>query len=226
MRKESKENLHKEHRKRMRERYLISGIDSFSTHNIVEFMLFNVIPRKDTNEIAHNLLNYYGSFANILDADYYDLIQREGIGEYVATFIKLLPDLFRIYSLDKASMGTVYDKVDKIAEFLISYYTAVTKEIIVVILLNNKNAMIDCVKIHEGSVSSGFVNPDMIAEIVFTRKASNFILAHNHPNGDPQPSNEDILTTRMINNAFSMFNIKMLEHYIIAGTRYTTIGNM
>lgn len=226
MNKESKENLHKEHRKRMRERYLTSGIDSFSTHNIVEFMLFNVIPRKDTNETAHKLLNYYGSFANILDADYYDLIQREGIGVYAATFIKLLPDLFRIYSIDKASTGTVYDKVDKIAEFLISYYTAITKEIIVVILLNNKNAMIDCVKIHEGSVSSGFVNPDMIAEIVFTRKATNFILAHNHPNGDPQPSTEDILATRMINNAFSMFNIKMLEHYIIAGTRYTTIGNM
>lgn len=216
-------NIHKNHRSRLKEEYRTDGIDGFSLHNIVELLLFYSIPRKDTNVIAHKLANHYKTLANILDADYNDLINRDGIGENSATLIKLLPDLFRRYSMDKTTVGKVYDTVDSIAEFLISYYTAMTKEVVLILLMNNKNEIADHVKLHEGSINSGFISPDIIAEIVFTRRAANFILAHNHPNGDIRPSQEDILTTKMITNAFSMFNIKMLEHYIIAGTRYSTL---
>jgi DNA repair proteins len=219
----SKENLHKNHRKRVKERYLGEGLDNFSIHNIVELMLFYTIPQKDVNEIAHKLVNHYKTFSNILDADYNDLLRHEGIGENTALFLKLLPDLFRQYSMSKVNAGMACEKIDRVAEFLIGYYTAITKEIVVLVLLNNKNEMIDCVKIHEGSMSSAMININTIAEIVYTRKAANFILAHNHPDGDPTPSSEDIMATRMITNAFSMFDAKLFEHYVVSGTRYRTI---
>ena len=218
-------NLHKNHRKRVKERYLAEGLDNFSLHNIVELILFYSVPQKDVNELAHKLANYYKTLPNILDADYYDLLRHDGIGENTALLLKLIPDLFRQYSMAKVHSGMLCEKIDRMAEFLISYYTAVTKEIVVLILLNNKNEKIDCVKIHEGSVNSVSIDLNVIAEIVYTRKAVNFILAHNHPDGDPTPSREDIMTTKMINNAFSMFNVNLLEHYVISGTRYCTIIN-
>ena len=218
-------NLHKNHRKRVKQRYITEGLDNFSLHNIIELVLFYSVPQKDVNELAHKLANHYKTLPNLLDADYHDLIGHEGIGENTAVLLKLIPDLFRQYSMAKVNSGMVCEKIDRMAEFLISYYTAVTREVVVLILLNNKNEKIDCVKIHEGSISSVSIDINVIAEIVYTRKAVNFILAHNHPDGDPTPSREDINITKMIDNAFSMFNVDLLEHYVIAGTRYCTIIN-
>jgi DNA repair proteins len=218
-------NLHKEHRKRVRERYSAEGLKNFSLHNIVEFLLFFAIPQKDTNETAHKLVNRYKTLSNILDADYNDLLTNDGIGEYSATFIKLLPDLFRAYSMDKVPLGMVCDTVENTAEFFIRYYTTVTKEVVVLVLLNNRNEIIECAELHEGSLNSSVVNVDKIVEIVYSRRAANFILAHNHPDGNPEPSYEDIMTTKTITNVFSMLSVKLLEHYIISGTRYRTVIN-
>ena len=220
-----KENLHKEHRIRVRKRYLAEGLDNFSLHNIVEFLLFFAIPQKDTNEIAHRLVNRYKTLANIIEADYNDLISIEGVGKSTAIFLKLLADLFRLCSMEKIPAGIVCDTIENTAEYFIRYYTAVTKEVVVIVLLNNRNEIIDCVKLHEGSLTESAINIDKIAELVYTRRAANFILAHNHSDGNPEPSCEDIMTTKSITNVFSMLNAKLLEHYVISGTRYRTIIN-
>ena len=154
-----KENLHEGHRGRLKERFLEQGIDSFEPHNILELLLFYSIPRKDTNEIAHELLKSFGTLKGVFDADFNDLIKVDGIKENSATLLKLIPAIARAYATDKYSSNYVFDTAEKAGEFFLDKYVGEKNEIIYLLLLNNKFEMLDLVKLHEGSVNSAQISP-------------------------------------------------------------------
>ena len=196
--------MHKDHRKHTKDRFLSEGLDSFEPHNVLELLLFYSIPQKDTNETAHMLINRFGSLSAVFDAPYDDLLTVPGISEHSATLIKL-------------------SSIEDIGKYLVARYLGVTEETVLLLLLDNKFGLIDCVKVHEGSVNSSAITMRKLIETALFKRASMVVLAHNHPSGVALPSSDDLFTTQQVKRAFDLVEIGMLAHIIVAGDTFTNI---
>jgi DNA repair protein RadC len=216
--------MHEQHRHRSKKRFLSEGLENFEPHNVLELLLFYSIPQKDTNEIAHSLIERFGSLSAVFDAPYEELIEVKGIKEHSATLIKLIPALARRYSVEtKTEEEPFFATLPQIGEFFVSKFIGITKETVYLLLLDNKYQKIDCVKIHEGSVNSSAVTMRRLVETALSRKASMAVLAHNHPNGLAIPSPDDMFTTNEASRAFSLMGIEFLGHILVAGRKYVNI---
>lgn len=217
------ENFHKEHRERMKARFISDGIDVFEPHNVLELLLFYSIPRRDTNVTAHRLIDKFGSLHSVFDAPYEELLSVEGISEHSATLIKLIPALLNRYSADKNMAKVNISALDDAGRYLVNRYEGIGVETVYLMLLDNKNDLIDCVKIHEGSVNSSAITTRVLVETALFKHASSVILAHNHPRGIALPSSDDLHTTRTVKNAFDAVGVNMLAHIIVAGGSFCDI---
>ena len=215
--------MHKDHRKHTKDRFLSEGLDSFEPHNELELLLFYSIPQKDTNETAHMLINRFGSLSAVFDAPYDDLLTVPGISEHSATLIKLIPAISRRYAMEKNSKVTKLSSIEDIGKYLVARYLGVTEETVLLLLLDNKFGLIDCVKVHEGSVNSSAITMRKLIETALFKRASMVVLAHNHPSGVALPSSDDLFTTQQVKRAFDLVEIGMLAHIIVAGDTFTNI---
>ena len=215
--------MHKDHRKHTKDRFLSEGLDSFEPHNVLELLLFYSIPQKDTNETAHMLINRFGSLSAVFDAPYDDLLTVPGISEHSATLIKLIPAISRRYAMEKNSKVTKLSSIEDIGKYLVARYLGVTEETVLLLLLDNKFGLIDCVKVHEGSVNSSAIPMRKLIETALFKRASMVVLAHNHPSGVALPSSDDLFTTQQVKRAFDLVEIGMLAHIIVAGDTFTNI---
>ena len=215
--------MHKDHRKHTKDRFLSEGLDSFEPHNVLELLLFYSIPQKDTNETAHMLINRFGSLSAVFDAPYDDLLTVPGISEHSATLIKLIPAISRRYAMEKNSKVTKLSSIEDIGKYLVARYLGVTEETVLLLLLDNKFGLIDCVKVHEGSVNSSAITMRKLIETALFKRASMVVLAHNHPSGVALPSSDDLFTTQQVKRASDLVEIGMLAHIIVAGDTFTNI---
>ena len=218
-----KELPHEGHRQRLKNRFLSSSLESFEPHNVLELLLFYSVPRQDTNELAHSLIDRFGSLRGVFDADFNDLIKVKGIKENSATLIKLIPQIAKAYMLDEDLSDCVLDTVDKVGEYLVKLYIGSTKETIYVLLFDPSFRLLNTVKLTEGSINSAAIDPRKIFEEVTKVNASMFVLAHNHPHGFAVPSMEDIETTMMLSSAFEMFSVDLLEHFVVGEDKFFPI---
>ena len=219
----SDNNPHKDHRSRLRKRFQDDGLSGFEDHNILELLLFFSIPRKDTNELAHSLIDKFGSLSAVFDADYNLLVNTEGVGENTATLIKLIPALARAYLMDKETRYPNFSDLHKLGTYLVNYFVGMTKERLIAIFLNNRAEMIDTLIVSDGVVNSTGISIRKIAEAAFARNASFVVLAHNHPDGDSRPSEEDISLTRTYMATFRDIDLPLVEHIVVGGSGYTGI---
>lgn len=215
--------MHEHHRKRMRERYSRSGADGFATHELLEILLFYSIPRADTNEIAHALLERFGSLRGILSASEDELQEVAGIGPKSAMLLRLITEFMRRCAEDGAAPVVRYDTVSKIAEFFCRRFIGVANEQLYMMLLNNRMNLIDCVLISEGTVNGSAVSIRKMTEQALRKNASAVVLAHNHPNGIPIPSSNDLEITEQIRSSLDVMEIVLVEHLIITDDRYCPI---
>ena len=215
--------MHKDHRKHTKDRFLSEGLDSFEPHNVLELLLFYSIPQKDTNETAHMLINRFGSLSAVFDAPYDDLLTVPGISEHSATLIKLIPAISRRYAMEKNSKVTKLSSIEDIGKYLVARYLGVTEETVLLLLLDNKFGLIDCVKVHDGSVNSSAITMRKLIETALFKRASMVVLAHNHPSGVALPSSDELFTTQQVKRAFDLVEIGMLAHIIVAGDTFTNI---
>lgn len=215
--------MHKDHRIRVKNRFLAEGFDHFEPHNILELLLFYAIPQKDTNELAHILINRFGSLEKVFDASFEELLAVPGIKEHSATLIKMIPSLARVYYMEKNKTSEALSDIEAWGEYFVKRYIGIEVETVFLLLLDNKFNVIECVKVHEGSVNSSAISIRRMVEIVYSKNASMVVLAHNHPSGLAIPSSEDIFTTHEILRSFQLLEIKLLAHIIVAGHQYTDI---
>ena len=219
-----KENLHKEHRRRVKERYLKSGLDSFSPHELLELILFYAIPQKDTNELGHRLLAHFGSLNRVFSASVEELCEVDGISEHSAILLHLwLPAAAYVQNDRKTEQAPRYNNVARVGRFLVRQFEGVRRETVMLMLLDNGYRLLDCVRVHEGSVNSVGITPRCLIEQAFRRNAAMAVLAHNHPVGIAIPSPEDIGTTVALRDAFRSVGISLVEHILVAGDSYTPI---
>lgn len=212
--------LHEGHRQRVKERYLKEGLDSFQDHQVLELLLFYCITYKDTNELAHELLNKYGSLAAVFEADPKDLAETPGIGYNSAVLLSLIPSLTRIYFRNKWGEKPVLDSTCKAGEYAVSLFSGKTYEVFYAICLDSQNKVNYAALVQEGTINETPVYPRLVVEAALRHQANSVILAHNHPGGSLTPSKADMDVTARIVNALEAISIKVQDHIIVAGNRY------
>lgn len=215
--------LHDGHRQRLIQRFLEEDLDNFEPHNVLEMLLFYAIPRKDTNELAHVLIDTFGSLKGVFDAPYEELIKVTGIGPNTAALLKLVPSLTRTYySSDARSI--ILDTSEKSGEYFLPYYIGQTEEVVRLACLDAGGKVISNQILHRGSANAAEVNIRKIVNIALRNNAMGVILAHNHPGGLPLPSEEDVATTKSIREALMPMGILLMDHIIVAGQDYVSMA--
>ena len=208
--------MHDGHRNRLKNRFLNEGLTNFEDHNVLELLLFYSIPRSDTNEIAHELLNKFGSLHGVFEAGMEDLMSVNGISRHSAVLIKMIPELFVVYGRDKVRDIQKINSSDDAKQFFIPRFYGKVREEVQLVLLDDKMNIIKWVKIYEGSVNSANVPIRKIVEIAIENRATNVIIAHNHPTGLILPSKDDLRATAKVREALALVDVKLLDHVIVS----------
>jgi DNA repair protein RadC len=213
------QNLNLGHRKRVRERFFQEGINSFSDHQILEMMLFYSIQVKDTNKIAHKLLNQFGSLTGIFEANPKELEKVDGIGETSSFLLTMIPQIARRYYKDLSKKSLRKSILDSIcaAEYAKSLFLGHTNEVFYLICLNAQLKVTHSALVFEGSINESVVYPRIVVETALRHQAASVILAHNHPGGSTRPSQADINVTQNLKRALEPISIKVNDHLIVAG---------
>lgn len=209
-----KENLHRGHRERVKNNFLESGLTGFARHEILELLLFFGIPMKDTNEIAHELINTFGSFSAVLNAKYSDLLKIKGMTSNAALLITMLPQVMQCY-INDVNESVALDDINVINDFFVSAYFGAKNEEIKVCCLDSEMRIISCRTVIVGEIDKARIELRKIVEEVFRANSAFVIIAHNHPNGSPVPSDADLAATRVIKNTFDSLGIVLVDHIIV-----------
>lgn len=212
--------LHEGHRQRVKTRYLLEGLDSFEDHQVLEMLLFFCIPMKDTNELAHKMIKEFGSLSGLFEADPKDICKRCEVSENTAILVSLIPSLSRRYFKGKWRDKPVLNSSTKAGEYAVSLFTGRTYEVFFVICLDSQNRVNYAALVHEGTLNEVSVYPRLVVEVVLRHQANSVILAHNHPGGTLNPSNDDIELTKKIKAALEPISVKVVDHIITAGDKY------
>lgn len=215
--------MHENHRDRMRQRFESQGIEHFDPHQVLEMLLFYAIPRKNTNEIAHRLLDTFGGFAKVMDAPVEELEKVEGMGHRSALFLKLVRSSHSYYSLSAASETKQMRTISDCAAYLMAKLDGKRNEEVYLMCLDGKRCLINCVKLAEGDISSANVSVRKVVNVALSNNAAVVVLAHNHPGGFAIPSEEDIHVTVRLAQTLHQTGIYFLDHIIVTDNDYVSM---
>lgn len=209
-------SVHSGHRQRLRQRFLEEGLDHFDEIQVLELLLFYCIPRKDTNEIAHALLERFGSVAQVMEAPVDELRKVSGMGENAAIFLAIINAFGRYYQVNRASNTEILDDIEKCGAYLVPKFTGRRNETVFLLCLDAKCKILSCREVGEGSVNSAAVPIRRIVEMALGSNATSVVLAHNHPSGLAIPSGEDVQTTKRLAMAMRAVEIELVDHIVVA----------
>ncbi len=222
-------DLHKGHRARMKKRFLANNGRDFSDHELLELLLFYGIPRADTNELAHKLLNEFGSLRAVCNAPTERLQKIKGIGASTALLFRLIFVIRKKMDVEKYKGKTfLADRIGNVGNYLIDYYKDSPREELCAMFLDNSLRLIDFASLSTGSVNSVCVDVRSLAKLALDKDASYVIIAHNHPAGTLNQSNEDKAITIQVQAALHAIGITLLDHIIVNDVAYmpTMIGQI
>lgn len=215
MKEKTKENnIHQGHRQRLKQKFLENGIEALEPHEALELLLFYSIPQRNTNDIAHELINRFGSLTAVFDAPVKSLCEVKNISENSAVLLKLIPQMLRYYQVtpDKAlSM----DNMDFVKKYFSSLYIGVKNEEFKVCCLDSNLQVVSCNTIAVGSSSEVVVTARMVAKAAFDSNTQQIIISHNHPDTFPKPTKEDISFTNNLFGKLKPIGIDILDHIIV-----------
>ncbi len=208
---------HAGHRSRMKERFLINGLDGFSDHEIVELLLFYALPYRDTNVLAHRLIDRFGTWMQVVNADYQDLAAVPGVTPHVAALLTLVGQSAARYYRD-IIMGDVIQlfDADMMARYLIPWFLSEKDESVVMVSMDNKRKVLNTTRIFQGSVNSAQFNVRLAVQQALRDNATQIVLAHNHPNGFCFPSDADVATTKYLIEVLKPLDIRVVDHLIVS----------
>lgn len=206
---------HKGHRDRMRKKFLLNELDGFETHEALELLLYYAVPRRDTNPIAHGLLERFGSLSAVLDAPL-NALTEAGLTQNAAVLLKLIPGMSRLYTDDRNYNKKKVIKEEKLGYLLLDKFTGRVNEVVILMLLDAKFKEIFCGVVNKGSMSACQLYIRKIVQLAVTNNAKYAVLAHNHPSGVAIPSEEDVMSTQEIYDALALVGVTLVDHFVVA----------
>lgn len=209
-------SIHKGHRERLKTRFLEEGLDNFTDIQVLELLLFYAIPQKDTNPIAHALLDRFGSLARVLEAEVEDLKKVPGISDHSATLLRMVTELSRYYQVNSLQKNEILTTLDACGEYLVPRFFGRCNETVFLLCLDAKCKVLCCREVGQGSINSASISVRKIVETAISANATTVVLAHNHPSGVALPSAEDIQTTRRVAAALSAVEVHLADHVVVA----------
>lgn len=217
-------SVHKGHRERLKQRFLEEGLDHFTDVQVLELLLFYAIPQKDTNPIAHALLDHFGSLSQVLDAPVEELRKVTGIKDNAATLLALVTQLCRYYQVDSAQRVEILNSLEACGNYLVPRFFGRTRETVFLLCLDAKCKVICCKELGEGSVNAASISIRKVVEMALGSNATSVVLAHNHPSGLALPSEEDVLTTKRLYMALQAVDIVLADHMVVADGDYVSMA--
>ena len=211
---------HNGHRSRIRDRVRKEGLDNFYNYQVLEYVLSFVVPYKDTNPLAHRLINKFGSLANVFEAGEDMLSEVDGLGEVSAHFLANFIKIYAYYEKEKINKDIVLKGPDNTREYVSGLFKGTAIEEFYLVLLTPKNKVIDAQKLSVGSDVEVNVTIRQIMNSVVINKAYNVIVAHNHPRGKAIPTNEDNNFTKALVTTLALNNCNLLDHVIVGQGDY------
>lgn len=208
------------HRKRLRERFINSGLTGFQDYEIVELLLTLGSPRKDCKQPAKEAIKRFRTLRGALEADSKELQRIKGIGPHNAFGMKLVQEVAREFLKGKMLEKPVLKSSQQVFDYLYHSMRDLKKEIFKVLLLNSQNQIAETLDLSEGTVDSSYVEPREVMESALKHNAVSLIFAHNHPSGFPEPSANDKEITRDLVFAAEIMHLKVLDHIIVGDNRY------
>lgn len=217
-------SIHDGHRQRLKDRFLREGLDNFDELHVLELLLFYCIPRRDTNPIAHRLLEHFGTLTAVLEASPEELQKVEGVSQSAAAFLSLVMQAGRYYQVQRADAGHILRTTDQCGHFLMPYFFGRETETVFLLCLDAKCKVICCKKVGEGNVNSANIPVRRVVEMALGANATSVVLAHNHPSGLALPSADDIQTTYRIAAALDAVEIVLSDHIVVAKEDFVSMA--
>jgi len=208
------------HRKRLREKFVKSGVTGFHAYEIVELLLTLGSPRRDCKQQAKEAIRRFKDLRGVLEAAPEELQQIKGIGSQSVFGIKLVQEVAREFLKAKIIDKPIYKTSQEIFDYLYHSMRDLKREVFKVIYLNSQSQIIDIADLFEGTVNSSSISPREVMESAIKHNAVSLIFVHNHPSGNPEPSGNDKGVTRDLVYAGSIMRMKVLDHIIIGNNRY------
>ncbi|WP_297196119.1 JAB domain-containing protein [uncultured Flavonifractor sp.] len=204
---------HDGHRQRLKTEFLARP-DSFPDHKLLELLLFYANPRSDTNPLAHELLERFGSLAGVLDASPEELQKVKGVGEHAAVLFKAAKELSGRYLTVRTQMDDIARNSRDYFSQLRYYFFGAQRELLYLLCMDGKHKVLGIRKLGEGNVNSVNITPRLLAEAALSLNAAAVVLAHNHVSGIALPSDEDIATTESLAPFLAKLGIELVDHVI------------
>ena len=211
---------HKGHRNSLRKKFIDSDFTGFNKHNLLELLLFYSIPRIDTNELAHSLLDTFGSLKGVFDAPIDAIMSVKGIGKNSAVLLKLIPVLMREYLNEDTDSTKYIFSTEEAVQFLKPKFFGLNSEAVYFICLDDSGRVLKNAFVGQGDFDSTTINVRKFASQILNSNADAVIIAHNHPVGVCAPSKEDIDTTIKLKNLLDSISVSLMDHIIFANDGY------
>ena len=215
-------NEHNGRRQRQKEKFLKNSFDVFAQHEVLEMLLYYAIPRRDTNPLAHRLLNRYITFGGVCDAPCDELERDFGLSKNAVVLLKMQPQLARIYTESKQRNDNTIEEETIGAQFQ-SMFIGRNSEAVAMILGNARGEIIFSDIIAKGSINSTEMPVRKMVDLAIRHNAKSAFIAHNHPSGSLLPSKNDLDTTMTVYDTLRSVGVVLVDHYIITDTRYLSI---
>ena len=215
-------DIHKGHRSRLRQRVRAEGLEHFQDYQVLEYALSFVIPYKDTNPIAHRLINKFGSIRAVFEANEEDLAAVDGMGEVSAQFLTSIIKLYNYYEKEKTSNVKVFSP-QNVYETVKGYFAGKINEELYLVSVSPNNQILKSEKVVEGTGCQASVTIRQITDMISRNKVHNVIIAHNHPKGDATPSKEDDKLTKALVTSLLLNDCFLIDHVIVGekGSHYS-----
>ena len=213
------------HRRRLRERFLTSGLSGFHDYEIIELLLTLGTPRKDCKQAAKEALKTFRSLPAVLEATPAQLNQIKGIGPKNLIALKLIKAVADRYLETKVIKTNPIDNSKDLFDFLFHQFREKKRECFHVLFLDARNRIIASETLFEGTLTASSVYPREVVRMGLDYHAAALILVHNHPSGDPRPSVEDVAITRQLIAACNLMGMTVHEHIIIGSNQYYSFAD-
>ena len=213
------------HYARLRQRFLLADIDGFLDYEVVELLLKLADNRRDQKAAAKQLINIFKSLRGVLEASPEQLKKIKGIGDANIFGLKLVQSITRRYLKDQIIGKDYIQSSENVLDYLRHRLRDRNREIFLAILLNGRNQVLDIIELFEGTLTTSAVYPREVIKMILEKDAAAVIFVHNHPSGNPNPSNDDQNITRKLKAACETIDVQLHDHLIIAGNDYTSMAD-